>query len=250
VCLAAAVLALAAPASAAGVSKVVAKGACVVTGGIRTQSGTPAAAWDVWQEIYLTGSPTWLGAHTHRGAECVMNVYGVTSWWFAHAGNVPSAPPTIAPLTFGKTAYTAQGRVHTAGDTGPRMQAYLGIHLLEQGSKFNYPVSDPSAPPVVKTNPISIFKSDMPKQVPSKGTLTIANQMIEFTPGGTLTIPASPALGYYTVVGGEARIAMGGAPALMSPGKTFIVGRDVAATIRAVLPTTLVATELIPGVHR
>jgi hypothetical protein len=64
-------------------------------------------------------------------------------------------------------------------------------------------VSDPSAPPVVKTNPISIFKNDMPNQVPSKGTFTIANQMIEFTPGGTLTIPVSRALGYYTVVATE-----------------------------------------------
>jgi len=243
-------LAFAAPASAAGGTKVVANGACVVIGGIRTQSGTPAAAWDMWQEIFLTSSPTWLAAHTHHGAECVMNVYGVTSWWFAHAGDAPSAPPTIVPLTFGKTAYTAQGSVHTAGDAGPRMQAYLGIHLLEQGSLFNYPVTDPSAPPVVKTNPISIFKNDMPNQVPSKGTLTIANQMIEFTPGGTLAIPASPALGYYTVVGGEARIAMGGAPELMLPGKTYIVGRGVAATIRAALPTSLVATELIPGIHR
>jgi hypothetical protein len=247
--LAGAVLALAAPASAAGGTTVVAKGACVVTGGIHTPSGAPAAAWDMWQEIFLTSSPTWLAAHTHHGAECVMNVYGVTSWWFAHAGDAPSAPPTIVPLTFGKTAYTVQGRVHTAGDAGPRMQAYLGIHLLEQGSAFGYPASDPNAPPVVKTNPVSIFKNDMPNQVPSKGTFTIANQMIEFTPGGTLTIPASAALGYYTVVGGEARIAMGGAPQLMAPGKTYVVGRGVAATIHATLPTNLVATELIPGVH-
>jgi hypothetical protein len=203
----------------------------------------------MWQEIFLTSSPTWLAAPTHRGAECVMNVYGVTSWWFAHAGDAPSAPPTTVPLTFGKTAYTVQGRVHTAGDAGPRMQAYLGIHLLEQGSEFSYPASDPSAPTVVKTNPVSIFKNDTPNQVPSKGTFTIANQMVEFTSGGTLTIPASAALGYYTLVGGAARIAMGGAPQLMAPGKTYVVARGVAATIQATLPTNLVATELIPGVR-
>src|SRR5260370_16129733 len=102
VCLTGAILALAAPASAAGGTKVVAKGACVVTGGIRTQSGTPVAAWDMWQEIFLTSSPTWLAAHTHHRAEGVMNVYGVTSWWFPHAGHAASAPPTILPLRLRK----------------------------------------------------------------------------------------------------------------------------------------------------
>jgi hypothetical protein len=123
-----------APASAAPGVTVVYSGTCVVAGGIRDQSGAPVKRWDMWQEIFLTSSPTWLQAHTHHGAECITNVYGVTSWWFAHAGDAPNAPPTIVPASAGRTVYTVQGRVHTAGNTGPRMQAYLGTHLLEQGS--------------------------------------------------------------------------------------------------------------------
>jgi hypothetical protein len=243
-----AVLALSAPAAAAGTTKVVAKGACVVRGGIVTQTGKAAAAWDMWQEIFLTGSPTWLQPHTHRGAECVMNVYGVTGWWFAHA-TTPTSAPTTVPLAYGQTAYTVQGRVHTAGDAGPQMQAYLGIHVLEQGSLFNYPANDAHAPAVVKTNPISIFKNDMPGQAPSRGTFTIANRLIEFTPGGSLALPASQALGYYAAIGGGATISVKGVATPMAAGKTYTVPRGAAAAITSALPTTVVATQLIPGAH-
>ena len=208
-------LGLAAPAAALpgpGVT-IVARGACVVQGGIRAQDGTPAKAWDMWQEIFLTSWPTWLQAHTHHGAECIMNVYGVTGWWFAHGAASPSAPPTIVPVAFGKTVYTVQGRVHTAGNVEPRMQAYLGIHLLEQGSLFNYPVNDPSAPPLAKTIPLSVFKNEFPNQVPSVGTVTIENQLIELAKGATYTVAASPALGYYTFAGGSGTFAVTGKPA-------------------------------------
>jgi len=246
-------LALAAPAGAAGTSsgvKVVAKGACVVQGGIRAQDGTPAKAWDMWQEIFLTSWPTWLQAHTHHGAECIMNVYGLTGWWFAHGGAAPTSPPTTVPVAFGGTVYTVQGREHTGGNIAARMQAYLGIHLLEQGSLFNYPVADPSAPPLVKTIPLSVFKNEFQNQVPSDGTVTIANQMIELRPGATFTVDPSPALGYYTFVGGSGTLALGGKPATpIVPGTTYPVGRNLRATFIATMPSLLVATELVPGAH-
>jgi hypothetical protein len=238
------------PAAAATGIRVVYSGKCVVAGGVRDQSGAPVKRWDMWQEIFLTSSPTWLHAHTHHGAECITNVYGVTSWWFAHGDASPSAPPTIVPASAGRTVYTVQGRVHTAGNTGPRMQAYLGIHLLEQGSDFNYPVDDPSAPPVVTSIPLSVFKNEMPNQVPSPGTVTIANQMLEFGPGASYSIAASGALGYYTVIGGGAVMRISNGPrttiVAMAPGKTITLPRNASATIRAKLPTMLAATELVP----
>jgi hypothetical protein len=243
------VAALAAPARGAAGVTVVYHGNCVVVGGIRAQDGTPAKAWDMWQEIYLTGAPTWLGAHTHRGAECITAVYGVTSWWFAHGDSAPNAPPTIVPVAAGRTVYTQQDRVHTAGDVGPTLQAYLGIHLLEQGSDFNYPVTDPSAPPVIKTNSYSIFKSEMPNQVPSPGTVTIASQVLRFVRHAAYAIPASPALGYYTVVAGGATLLEKGVRTTMAPGSTITVPRNTAVTITATMATTLAATELIPGAH-
>jgi hypothetical protein len=236
-------------AGAANGAKVVYSGSCVVVGGIRTQSGAPVKAWEMWQEIFLTGAPTWLQAHTHHGAECIMNVYGVTSWWFEHGAASRSAPPTIVPVSPGHTAYTVQGRVHTAGDLGPGAQAYLGIHLLEQGSEFSYtpsPFPSTAPSPVQKTSPVSIFKNKMQYQVPSRGTVTIKNQMIAFESGAAYTIDASPALGYYTVVTGGATIALGGTTLLMAAGKTITLPRNVAAKITATLPTMLAATELVP----
>jgi len=249
VCALGLVTALAAPARGAGGVTVVYHGNCVVAGGIRAQDGTPAKAWDMWQEIYLTGAPTWLAPHTHRGAECITTVYGVTSWWFAHGDRAPNAPPTIVPVAAGQTVYTQQGRPHTAGDVGPTLQAYLGIHLLEQGSDFNYPAPDPSAPPQVKTNSYSVFKNEMPNQVPSHGTLTIANQVLRFVPHATFAIPASPALGYYTVIAGGATMLEKGAHIAMPAGATITVPRNTAVTITATMATSLAATELIPGAH-
>jgi hypothetical protein len=241
--------ALAAPATGTPGVTVVYHGNCVVAGGVRAQDGTPAKAWDMWQEIYMTGAPTWLGAHTHRGAECITAVYGVTSWWFAHGDRAPNAPPTIVPVAAGETVYTVQGRTHTTGDIGPTLQAYLGIHLLEQGSDFNYPVNDPSAPPQVKTNSYSIFKNEMPNQVPSVGTVTIANQILRVVRGASYPIAASPALGYYTVVAGGATLHEGNVVVAMPPGKTFTLPRNHAAIIVATMATSVAATELIPGAH-
>ena len=177
-----------------------------------------------------------------------MNVYGVTGWWFAHA--TPGAAPTIVPAAFGKTVYTVQGRVHTAGNVEPRMQAYLGIHLLEQGSDFNYPVSDPSAPPLAKTIPLSVFKNAFDNQVPSAGTVTIANQIVTIAKGATYAVAPSQALGYYTFVGGSGTVKVGAAAAVaFVPGTTYPVARGQAASFTASMPSTLVATELVPGAH-
>ena len=128
-------------------------------------------------------------------------------------------------------------------------QAYLGIHLLEQGSAFSYvpsPYPSTAPSPVQKTSPVSIFKNEMPNQVPSRGTVTIANQMIAFEPGASYAIAASPALGYYTVVTGRAAITFNGTAKPMPPGTTITLPRNVAATIAAAQPTMLAATELVP----
>ena len=244
----AAVAVLSVPALAAPQVSVVYRGACVVSGGITTPLGKPVKAWDMWQEIFQTGAPTWLQAHTHHGAECITNVSGVTSWWFAHATS-PSSAPTIVPAGKHLTVYTVQGRVHTAGNVGPATQSYLGIHLLQQGSAFNYPTMDPSAPPVVVTSPHSVFKSEFPNQVPSTGTVTIANQMIAFQAGAEYAIAASQSLGYYTVVDGDAKLSMNNTTTSMVVNHTYLVPRNVAATIAASRPTVIAATELVPGAH-
>jgi hypothetical protein len=239
-----------AAANAAPGVTVVDHGTCVVAGGVRAPDGRPAKAWDMWQEIFQTSAPTWLQAHTHHGAECITTVTGITGWWFAHGASAPDAPPTIVPVHAGQTLYTVQGRVHTAGNVQPGVQAYLGIHLLEQGSDFNYPVNDPSAPPQAKTAPVSVFKNEMPNQVPSVGTLTIANQILRFAPNSKLPILATGALGYYTVVGGAAQLTMKGSVITMKPRVTYTLPRNTTATITAgTLTTDVAATELIPGGH-
>ncbi|MBV8642723.1 MAG: hypothetical protein JO225_02265 [Candidatus Eremiobacteraeota bacterium] len=244
----AAVAALSVPAFAAPQVKVVYRGACVVVDGIKTPMGKPVKAWDMWQEIFQTGAPTWLQAHTHHGAECITNVSGVTSWWFAHATS-PSSAPTTIPAGNHLTVYTVQGRVHTAGNVGPATQSYLGIHLLQQGSAFNYPTMDPSAPPVVSTALHSVFKSEFQNQVPSNGTLTIVNEMIAFEPGGVYGINASQALGYYTAISGTAKLTMGGTTVAMVVNKTYAAGRGVPVTFTASTATMIAATELVPGSH-
>ena len=220
-------------------------GKCRVDGGIKTQTGAPVKAWDFWQEIFQTGAPTWLAAHTHHGAECIMNVQGVTSWWFAHRTDAPDSPPTIVPVHRGETVYTVQGRVHTAGDVGPEKQAYLGIHVLEQGSNFNYPVDDPSAPPQSKTEPLSIFKNELQYQVPSKGTFTIYNYIISMSRNATYHIFRFNQLGYYTVFEGGAMLNIPGRrPEPMVKGKMLLVPRDTAATITTRGDALLAVTQL------
>ncbi|HEY4439717.1 MAG TPA: hypothetical protein VGN14_04645 [Candidatus Elarobacter sp.] len=238
---------MAAPAAAHPGVRVIAHGNCVVAGGIRTQSGAPVKAWDVWQEIFVTSWPTWLGAHTHHGAECIMNVYGVTGWWFAH-GTTPDSPPSIVAVTFGKTVYTASGRVHTAGNVEARMQGYLGIHVLEQGSDFNYPVADPSAPPVAKSLPISVFKHEFANESPTAGTVTIENQIMEIAKGAHLRLAGS--LSYYTFLGGAGTVTISGhAPQPIVAGTTYRVGRNEWIDAVLTTPAELVATEIVPGAH-
>jgi mannose-6-phosphate isomerase-like protein (cupin superfamily) len=220
-------------------------GRCVVSEGVKS-------TWDVTQEIFQTGSPTWLPAHLHAGAECIMNVQGITAWWTAAAK--PGAPATPFPVGGGKTLYVPEGQVHTAGNPGPSVppyvatQAYMGIHVLIHGTAFNYPVDYPSAPgPVRKTAPVSIFKNTFTDQPSVRGPFTIANQVLQLAPGAVYTIPASPARGYYTVVTGSAISRRGPLIIRMVPKQTMIVPSGVSTFIRATAPTMLAATELIPG---
>ncbi len=212
------------------------------------------SSWDVTQEIFQTGSPTWLQAHLHAGVECTMNVQGVTGWWFA--ANSPGAPATPFPATAGKTVYIPEGQVHTAGNPGPAVppyaatQAYLGVHVLVHGTQFSYPVQYPSAPgPVRTTNPVSVFKNTFLDQPPVQGAFTIANQVLRLVPGSVYHIPASAGRGYYTVVSGAATANYGGTTVQLGPKNTAVVPRGTAATITATAPTMLADTELVPGIH-
>ena len=67
----------------------------------------------------MTSWSTWLQAHTHHGAECIMNVYGVTGWWFAHA--TPGAAPTTVPAEIvpGTTYLVGRGQTATFIATMP-----------------------------------------------------------------------------------------------------------------------------------
>jgi mannose-6-phosphate isomerase-like protein (cupin superfamily) len=226
---------------------VVYQGRCAVPEGVKS-------TWDVTQEIFQTGSPTWLQAHLHAGAECIMNVQGVTGWWTAAAA--PDASATPFPVGNGETHYIPEGQVHTAGNPGPSVspyvatQAYMGIHVLVHGTAFSYPVEYPSAPhPVVKTNPVSIFKNTFNNEPSVSGPFTIANQVLDLAPGAVYRIPASSARGYYTVVHGSATARYGGSVIPLAPKATAVVPRGVAATITATSRTTLAATELIPGIR-
>ena len=243
--LALALVAAVAPAPAApapGVT-VVYHGQCIVEQGVKS-------TWDVTQEIFQTGSPTWLQAHLHAGAECIMSVQGVTAWWMA--ANAPGGTATPFPVPAGKTWYTPEGQVHTAGNPGPpgyaQTQQYLGIHVLVHGTAFNYPVNDASAPgPVQKTAPVSVFKNTFLGEPSFPGRFIIANQMLGFTAGAAYGIKPTPARSYFTVVTGAATARVGGKAVQLAPKATLIVPRGVAATITASETTMIAATELIPA---
>lgn len=222
-------------ASAANGVRVVYRGSCTVEGGLHDKS----KAWDVWQEIFQTGSPTWLHAHTHDGAECIMNVAGVTSWWFA--------PGTTVPVRTGQSVYTIEGRVHTAGNVSGRAMQYLGIHVLEQGAPFNRPVDDPHAPPLQSTALLSIFKREFPNQPPSAGTFTIENRIEEYSAGASYSRPASSALAYYTVVCGNAAITIGATTTPLRANESLAIPRGAAARIAAPVNALLAVTELVPA---
>jgi mannose-6-phosphate isomerase-like protein (cupin superfamily) len=246
--LAVAVVTAAAPAFAAPPGPtVVQHGQCVVADGVKS-------TWDVTQEIFQTGSPTWLPAHLHAGAECIMSVSGVTAWWFA--ATTPGGSSTPFPIPAGKTLYTPEGQVHTAGNPGPAVpgyaqtQAYLGIHVLVHGTAFNYPVDYPSAPgPVQKTAPVSIFKNTFLGEPSTPGRFIIDNTMLGFAKDAVYQIPATRARGYYTVVTGLATATFGGRTVVLTPKATAVVPRGVPATITASKPTMLAATQLIPAIQ-
>ena len=241
-----AVVAAAVPAFAAPpAARVVSHGQCIVEQGVKS-------TWDVTQEIFQTGSPTWLQAHLHAGAECIMNVEGVTAWWLA--ASTPFASSSPFPVAAGKTVYTAEGQVHTAGNPGPAVppyvqtQAYLGIHVLVHGTQFAYPVADSTAPgPVQKTAPVSIFKNTFLNEPSTPGRFIIDNTMLAFSTGAVYQVPASRARGYFTVVHGGATATIGGKTVVMAEKATTVVPRGVAITITATQTTMVAATRLIPA---
>ena len=234
-----------APAAAGGGATVLQHSHCVVAGGIANP-----VDWDVWQEIYQPAYPIWLVPHTHHGAECIMTFTGVTSWWFQHAGAAGS-PPTIVPVPAGKPLYTEQGRVHDAGNTAPRTMAYLGIHVLETGSHFNYPVTDPSVPtatPMPGTIEIKHFKAAFVQQKRLDGTFTIDNRIEALPAGQSYVRPGSPTLAYYSVVRGAAVVTIRGISARMAENTSIAIPLGSSATIASSGPNTLLAvTVLLSG---
>ncbi|MBV8299929.1 MAG: hypothetical protein JO083_10350 [Candidatus Eremiobacteraeota bacterium] len=117
--------------------------------------------------------------------------------------------------------------------------------MLEQGSNFNYPVDDPSAPPQSKTEPVSIFKNELQYQVPSKGTFTIYNQIISMSPNAIYHIFKFNQLGYYTVFEGGAMLNIPGhRPEPMVKGKMLLIPRETAATITTRGNALLAVTQL------
>ena len=239
------VAALAAPAAARGGARVLQHSHCVVAGGL-----AHPVDWDVWQEIYQPAYPIWLTPHTHRGAECIMTVTGVASWWFKNAGPEPSSPATIVPVPAGKPLYTEQGRVHDAGNETRRTMAYMGIHVLETGTQFNYPVTDPApkATPMPGATEIKHFKADFPQQPHLSGTFTIDNRIEALPRGASYVRRASQNLAYYSVVRGSALVTIGTIPARMAENTSVAIPRGAAATIAGAASNTVLAvTVLLAG---
>jgi hypothetical protein len=221
---------------------------CVVVNGL----ANPNADWDVWQEIYQPAYPVWLKAHTHRGAECIMTFTGVTSWWFQH-GTGPDSPPTIVPVPIGKPLYTVEGRVHNAGNTSPRVSmAYLGIHVLETGSDFNYPAPgppvSPTATPLPANHEIRHFKYDFYQQKHLDGTFTIDNRIEVLPQGASYVRPGTQALAYYSVVTGSAVVTINHIGARMAENTSIAIPANTAATIAGTAAHAVLAvTVLLPG---
>lgn len=221
---------------------------CVVAGGLTN----PNVDWDVWQEIYQPAYPIWLKAHTHRGAECIMTFTGVTSWWFQH-GAGPASPPTIVPVPVGKPLYTVEGRVHNAGNTSSRVSmAYLGIHVLETGTNFNYPAPGPPVSPTATPQPanheIKHFKYDFYQQKHLDGTFTIDNRIEVLAQGQSYVRPGTPALAYYSVVSGSAVVTINGIAARMAENTSIAIPANAAASIASTAPHAVLAvTVLLTG---
>ncbi len=215
------------------------RGRCVVTGGVA--GGARADAWDVTQEIFQTGFPTWLHAHTHQGAECITSVRGVTGWWFAGEG--------IHDVPMGRTLYTKQGRIHTAGNHGNVAQAYLGIHVLEAGTPFNTPTTAPNTPTPTVTGLVSIFKHTFATQPRGAGTFTIRNRFEAIANHSGYAMPASAALAYVGVAAGAIQMHIGATEVFLTAGSVTAIPRQTRARIEATMDGTRIAvTELVPGI--
>jgi hypothetical protein len=207
----------------------------------------PEVDWDVWQEIYQPAYPIWLTPHTHHGAECIMTFTGVTSWWFQHARSAGSSP-TIVPVPAGQQLYTEQGRVHDAGNATQRTTAYLGIHVLETGSRFSYPVVDRSAPtatPMPGSVEIKHFKTAFVQQKHLDGTFTIDNWIEALPLGRSYVRPGSQTLAYYSVVRGAAVVTIGAVGARMSENTSIAIPLGSPATISSTAPDTLLAVTVL-----
>jgi mannose-6-phosphate isomerase-like protein (cupin superfamily) len=236
---------LAVPAPARGGAHILQHSHCVVAGGL-----AHPVDWDVWQEIYQPAYPIWLTPHTHRGAECVMTVTGVASWWYENGGPEPSPAARIVRVPAGKPLYTEQGRVHDAGNETRRTMAYMGIHVLETGTQFNYPVTDPApkATPMPGATEIKHFKTDFPQQPHLGGTFTIDNRIEELPQGAAYSRRASQSLVYYSVVRGRALVTIGSVPARMAENTSVAIPRGAVATIASeAAHTVLAVTVLLPG---
>jgi mannose-6-phosphate isomerase-like protein (cupin superfamily) len=196
------------------------------------------------------GAPTWLQAHTHQGAECILTLRGITSWWFETAGSPRVPSPVIVPVHKGESLYTAKGRVHTAGNTGPETMAYLGIHLLEAGAPFRTDVQSASAPPIQSTKLKSYFKTLFPNQPRREGAFMTANRIEQLGPGGGYERPRSTGDAYYTVVHGSATIVIGAASTTLTQYQSLVIPRHTAARINTARPAPTTPCSPSPSCSR
>lgn len=206
-------------------------GVCAVPNGV---SGN----WDVYQEIFQAGAPTWLPAHIHDGVECTVTIKGTADWWLLHRG--------IIPLPSGKTFYTPEHAVHTAGNAVDPAMAYLAIHVITAGDPFRRLVSAPTAPKQVTTDTKSIFKSIYTNQPSSHRGFDVVQRLETLAPGGSYSLAPSTALAYYTVTNGSAVFTVGTTPHTLGQFQKIVVPRGTALRIvnRTRTPVQMAVCEL------
>lgn len=187
-------------------------GVCSVPSGV---SGN----WDVYQEIFQAGAPTWLPAHIHDGVECTVTVQGTADWWLLRRG--------IIPLPIGKTFYTPEHAVHTAGNAVDPTMQYLAIHVITAGDPFRRLVNAPSAPKQVTTATKSVFESIYRDQPSSHRGFNVVQRLETLAPRSAYSVGPSTSLAFYTVTRGTAVFNVGKTPHTVGQFEKIVIPRGV-----------------------
>lgn len=206
-------------------------GLCSVPAGV---SGN----WDVYQEIFQAGAPTWLPTHIHDGVECTTTIRSAADWWVLHRG--------IIPLPVGKTFNTPEHTVHTAGNAVDPTMQYMAIHVITAGDPFRRLVNAPSAPKQVTTATKSIFKSIYTNQPSSHRGFDVVQRLETLAPGGSYSVAPSSALAFYTMTRGSAVFTVGTIAHALGQFQKIVIPRGVALAIvnRGPVPVQMAVCEL------